>query len=158
VDEHIPVLFISAKGEEIDKVLGLELGADDFIQKPFGIREVMARVKAILRRRFPSSQSPVPGEFFFGPWRVVPSSLKAFREGEDIDLSSREMKILSALSRNKGKILSRFQLFQIGWDMDHLPNSRTLDQHIALLRKKIEEDTKNPKYILTVQGVGYRYP
>jgi two-component system alkaline phosphatase synthesis response regulator PhoP len=158
LDAHVPIIFISAKGEEIDKVLGLELGADDFIVKPFGVREVLARVKAIFRRRYPVDISSDQGEFFLGPWRLIPDELRGEKSGESIEITQREMKLLRAFSDKKGKILTRFELFQIGWDLDHLPNSRTLDQHIALLRKKIEEDTKSPKLIQTVQGVGYRYP
>jgi two-component system alkaline phosphatase synthesis response regulator PhoP len=136
----------------------LELGADDFIVKPFGVREVLARVKAIFRRRYPVDISSDQGEFFLGPWRLIPDELRGEKSGESIEITQREMKLLRAFSAKKGKILTRFELFQIGWDLDHLPNSRTLDQHIALLRKKIEEDTKSPKLIQTVQGVGYRYP
>jgi two-component system alkaline phosphatase synthesis response regulator PhoP len=136
IDSHVPIIFISAKGEEIDKVLGLELGADDFIVKPFGVREVLARVKAIFRRRYPVEPSRDQGEFFLGPWRFVPDELRGEKEGENIEITQREMKLLRAFSNKKGKILTRFELFQIGWDLDHLPNSRTLDQHIALLEKK----------------------
>jgi DNA-binding response OmpR family regulator len=155
----IPVIFISAKSEEIDKVLGLELGADDFIVKPFGVKEVVARIRAVSRRY---AQGRLKEEEI-EPFRmldlsVVPSELKAYRDRKPIDLSPRDIKLLCALYSNRGKVLDRNALFDAGWGVAHLPNSRTLDQHISQLRKKIELDPRHPKIIVTVHNAGYRYP
>lgn len=177
----IPVLFVSAKSEEIDTVLGLELGADDYIAKPFGARELSARIRAILRRATASDDPEAramaknltaqnrdngqgidpeaitaSGPFDFGPWHVVPSELRAHRSDVVVDLSPREICLMFQLVRNKGKVVSRTSFFQSCWGWDSAPQSRTLDQHIAVLRKKIESDPKIPLLIETVQGIGYR--
>jgi DNA-binding response OmpR family regulator len=157
-DPNIPVIFISAKSEEIDTVIGLELGADDFIVKPFGVREVVARIRAVTRRRFASAPaSALPASFRFGDLVVSPSELRARRGETVIELSLRDVKILGLLQENKGVVITRDTFFNKCWGLDHVPNSRTLDQHIAQLRKRIEIDPKNPVLIQTVHGVGYRY-
>jgi DNA-binding response OmpR family regulator len=157
-DPNVPVIFISAKSEEIDTVIGLELGADDFIVKPFGVREVVARIRAVTRRRFASAPaSALPASFRFGDLVVSPSELRARRGETVIELSLRDVKILGLLQENKGVVITRDTFFNKCWGLDHLPNSRTLDQHIAQLRKRIEIDPKNPGLIQTVHGVGYRY-
>jgi len=154
----VPVIFISAKSEEIDTVIGLELGADDFIVKPFGVKEVVARIRAVTRRRFAAMTSAaVPSSFRLGDLDVFPSELRARRGGAVIELSLRDMKILTLLHERKGVVISRDTFFNKCWGLDHLPNSRTLDQHIAQLRKRIEIDAKNPAIVRTVHGVGYRY-
>ena len=168
-DHRVPVVFLSAKSEEIDKVLGLELGADDYIAKPFGIKEVTARVRAITRRVLASegadkkTESNSPGDvrnrvFSLGDLLVHPAELKAFRGKREIELSLRDIKILALFAANRGKVLSRNDIYNAGWGMSHIANSRTLDQHISQLRKKIEKDPKNPEIILTVHTAGYRYP
>lgn len=158
------VLFISAKSEEIDTVLGLELGADDFIQKPFGVKEVVARIRAVTRRIYTNkdtvNQSAQPAEdFTMDDIRVVPSELRGFRGSDEtpIELSLRDIQILKYLKDNQGVALSRDSIFDQCWGFDYLPNSRTLDQHVSKLRKKIEIDPKEPKIIKTVHGVGYRF-
>ncbi|MCL4694972.1 MAG: response regulator transcription factor [Candidatus Hydrogenedentes bacterium] len=154
----VPIVFISAKSEEVDKVLGLELGADDYILKPFGVREVVARIRAVTRRCFatkPGAQLEEP--FVMGDLEIVPSQLRARRGDEAIDLSLRDVRILSLLHLNRGSVVGRNTFFDECWGMDHMPNSRTLDQHISQLRKRIERDPKNPEIIRTVHGVGYRY-
>lgn len=159
-DSGIPILFISAKSEEIDKVLGLELGADDFIVKPFGISEVVARIRAVSRRAF-AAKSPGPGaapeSFELGGLRVVPGELRAYRGEEVIDLSLRDIKVLRLLLDRQGQAIPRDTFFDLCWGFDYLPNSRTLDQHISQLRKRIERDPRSPQIIRTVHGVGYRY-
>ncbi len=152
------ILFISAKSEEVDKVLGLELGADDFIVKPFGVKEVIARIRAVTRRYLAGQKkADVLAPFEMGDLKVVPSELRVFRGDTSIEISLKDVKILELLYKNKGKILSRDTIFDNCWGMDYLPNSRTLDQHVSQLRKKIEKDPKNPKIIHTIHGVGYRY-
>lgn len=156
-DEHTPVIFLSAKGEEIDKVLGLELGADDYINKPFGIHEVRARIKTIARRCLKAKQNSPDQTFIFGDLTIYPMELCAKRQQQTIELSLREIKILSCLHRHKNQVVSRDMLFDWAWGYDHLPNSRTLDQHISKLRKMIESDPSAPLLIKTIHGSGYRY-
>jgi DNA-binding response OmpR family regulator len=155
-DANVPVIFISAKSEEIDTVVGLELGADDFIVKPFGVKEVVARIRAVTRRRLTTTPA-VPSSFRLADLEVFPSELRARRAGTTIDLSLRDIKILALLHEKKGVVITRDMFFNKCWGLDHVPNSRTLDQHIAQLRKRIEIDAKNPVIVRTVHGVGYRY-
>lgn len=166
-DQTLPIIFLSAKSEEIDKVIGLELGADDYISKPFGIKEFIARVRAVTRRSQRSTPTPsaasaslpasTEAPFVIGDLELFPSELRA-RRGEDvIDLSLRDVQILQLLFEQKGKVVDRNTLFNVCWGIDYLPNSRTLDQHISQLRKKIEHNPRQPAIICTVHGVGYRY-
>ena len=154
----VPVVFISAKSEEIDKVIGLELGADDFIVKPFGVKEVVARIRAVTRRSL-AARPPEerPASFRLADIEVFPAELRARRGGQVIELSLRDVKLLELFARNQGKVVDRNTLFNVGWGIHYLPNSRTLDQHISQLRKRIELDPRNPAIIRTVHGVGYRY-
>jgi two-component system, OmpR family, alkaline phosphatase synthesis response regulator PhoP len=155
---EVPIIFISAKSEEIDKVVGLELGADDFIVKPFGVREVVARIRAVTRRCFAARRPrELPAMFQIADLSVSPDELRARRGGEIIELSLREVKILELFSKNRGAVLERDAIFDACWGESYFPLSRTVDQHIAQLRKKIERDPKTPAIILTVHGVGYRY-
>jgi DNA-binding response OmpR family regulator len=157
VDDSVPLIFISAKSEEIDKVLGLELGADDFIVKPFGVKEVVARIRAITRRCLAKKKDRDPASFSLGDLEVFPAELRARRGDQTIELSLREMKLLELFFKNPGKVLDRNTIFNACWGVNYLPSSRTLDQHISKLRKHIELDPKNPKIIHTVHGAGYRY-
>ncbi len=157
-DVAVPIIFISAKSEEIDRVVGLELGADDFISKPFGVREVIARIRAVTRRCLASRKqngSRVP--FAMGDLEVLPAELRARRGDAVIDLSLRDVRILECLYSRRGQVVGRNTLFDECWGMDYMPNSRTLDQHISQLRKRIEKDPQNPEIIRTVHGAGYRY-
>jgi DNA-binding response OmpR family regulator len=157
----VPVIFISAKSEEIDTVVGLELGADDFLTKPFGVKEVVARIRAVARRclaaRASRSASPETASFRMADLEVVPDELRARRDDRVIDLSLREVAILRLLHDHAGKVLDRNTIFNACWGLDYLPSSRTLDQTISQLRKRIERDPKHPRIITTVHGVGYRY-
>lgn len=152
----VPIIFISAKSEEVDRLVGFDVGADDFITKPFSVREVIARVRAVARRCHAARSEP-PVEFVMGDLIVLPAELRAKRGDTVIDLSPRDVKILQLLIDNTGKALDRNTIFNHAWGEDHFPNSRTLDQHISQLRKRIEVDPKNPALIRTVHGVGYRY-
>ncbi len=159
---RVPVVFITAKGEEIDKVVGLEIGADDYIVKPFGIKEVIARVRAVARRclreQMTTDDGKLPAvEFNMGDLVVNPTELRARRGDQQFDLSLREVKILVLLFRSAGKVIDRNTLMNFAWGQDYLPNSRTLDQHISQLRKRIEVDPKQPQLIQTVHGAGYRF-
>lgn len=153
---EVPIVFISAKSEEKDRLVGFDAGADDFITKPFSVREVVARVRAIARRCHALNHDP-PADFQMGDLTVIPAELRAKRGEELIDLSLRDLKILRLLFENKGKALDRNTIFNHAWGENHLPNSRTLDQHISQLRKRIEIDPKQPRLICTVHGVGYRF-
>jgi two-component system, OmpR family, alkaline phosphatase synthesis response regulator PhoP len=155
LDPEVPIVFISAKSEEIDRVVGLELGADDFIVKPFGVREVVARIRAVSRRCL-RAKRPQAG-FVMHDLEVLPSELRARRKDSTIDLSLRDAQVLSLLYERRGEAVGRDTFFDHCWGLDHVPNSRTLDQHIAQLRKRIEVDPKTPRIIRTVHGVGYRF-
>jgi two-component system, OmpR family, alkaline phosphatase synthesis response regulator PhoP len=156
-DARVPILFLSAKGEELDKVLGLELGADDFVTKPFGVKEVVARIRAVTRRALNRDKDRRPPKFVLDDLTVDPAELRAWRGGVAIDLSLREVKLLELLYRNPGVVLDRDRFFNELWGYDHMPNSRTLDQHVHKLRKRIERDPANPVIIQTVHGAGYRW-
>lgn len=153
---NTPIVFISAKSEEIDKVVGLEIGADDFIVKPFGVKEVVARIRAVARRcRMPVDQTPAP--FVMGDLEVIPAELRARRNGDTFSLSPRDMSILILFYQRQGEVLERNTIFNECWGDEYMPNSRSLDQHISQLRKRIEADPKDPQLIRTVHGAGYRY-
>jgi DNA-binding response OmpR family regulator len=157
-----PIVFITAKSQETDKVLGLELGADDFIVKPFGVKEVVARIRAVARRCLvgnsrQSAGSSDPPPFAMGDLTVYPAELRARRGQETIELSLRDVKLLVLLHSHRGRVLDRNTIFNHCWGEDYLPDSRSLDQHISQLRKRIEIDPKSPAIIRTVHGAGYRF-
>ncbi len=160
-DLQVPVIFLSAKSEEIDKVLGLELGADDYISKPFGVKEVIARIRAVIRRSNytidNSSNEKEITDFEISDLLVYPSELKAVRGKVEIELSPRDIRILKLFADNHGKVLDRDRIYDAGWGVSHMPNSRTLDQHISQLRKRIEKNPGKPEIIITVHNAGYRY-
>jgi DNA-binding response OmpR family regulator len=158
IDTRVPVIFISAKSEEVDRVLGLELGADDYIMKPFGVREVLARIRAVTRRCFAKGHKPAESRpFRMGDLEVQPAELRARRDDRVVDLSLRDVKILQVLFREKGKVVGRDMLFRECWGLDHIAHSRSLDQQISQLRKRIERDPRQPEIIKTVYGAGYRF-
>ncbi len=156
---RVPVIFLSAKGEEIDKVIGFELGADDFVTKPFGIRELIARVAARLRssRREAAKEADPPEEFPFGNALISSRNYSASMDGKNFSLTAREVKLLAAFAAQPGKVLSRDELLNAAWGIDYHGTTRTLDQHICQLRKKIEPAPDHPVFLLTVHGIGYRY-
>lgn len=159
-DTDTPVIFLSAKSEEVDRVLGLELGADDYIMKPFGIREVIARIRAVTRRYLNQQKKPAHSEskpLEFGDLQLYPEELRARRSDQQIELSLRDVRILQLLHANRGKVVDRDSLFNHCWGRDYMPNSRTLDQHISKLRKLVEKNPREPEIVCTVHGVGYRY-
>ena len=156
----VPVLFLSAKSEEIDVVVGLKLGADDFIRKPFGKHELLARLHAALRRVQRTGSPQSNATFALHGLTVFPKELRAIRdEGTqaNIDLTPREVSLLKMLHDHAGEVVSRDALLDQCWGAAYFPESRTLDQHIAKLRKKIEKDPENPEIIETVRGTGYRF-
>jgi DNA-binding response OmpR family regulator len=163
LNRHIPILMLTAKGEEIDKVVGLRLGADDYITKPFGIQELLARIAAALRRARVADQPaagkspPQPDEFRFGRTTVNVRRYTATSGRRTWDLTDRELRLLLFFHSHPGEVLTRDALLNAVWGVDYLGTTRTLDQHMAQLRKKVEETPANPKFITTVHGVGYRY-
>lgn len=152
----VPIIFISAKSEEMDRLAGFDVGADDFISKPFSVKEVIARVRAVARRCHAAEPNP-PTEFRMGDLTIFPAELRARRDDAIIDLSPRDVSILQLLADHPGEALDRNCIFNHAWGEDHFPNSRTLDQHISQLRKRVEADPRAPQIIRTVHGVGYRY-
>ena len=157
-NEQLPVIFITAKSEEIDQVLGLELGADDYIKKPFGSREVIARIRAVARRALRPAAGIIENDcFVMDDLQIRPSELRALRNNQVIELSLRDLKILRLLFEQRGKVVDRDALFNHCWGRDYFANSRTLDQHISKLRKVIELNPKTPRIISTVHGIGYRF-
>ncbi len=154
----IPIIMVTARDEEIDKILGLELGADDYMTKPFSVRELSARVKAILRRKqHISSSDPVNKELVFGNFTIKPEKYEIFLNGELLDLTLKEYELLELLLKNKDRVLKREYLLQVLWDYADGVNTRVLDVHISKLRDKIEVDSKNPRYIKTIRGLGYKF-
>lgn len=151
------IIMLTAKSEELDKVLGLELGADDYITKPFSVRELLARVKAVLRRRSPREKDINQDVFTNSYLRVDFERHEVFANGNKIDLTLKEFELLAMLIKNKGKILKREVLLDKIWGYEYIGETRTVDVHIRYLRKKIEQDDKNPKFIETIRGVGYRF-
>jgi two-component system, OmpR family, alkaline phosphatase synthesis response regulator PhoP len=150
----IPIIMITAKGEELDKILGLELGADDYITKPFSIREMLARVKAVLRR---TTTQFTDKAYRFGSISVDFQRHEVLRNDEKIDLTLKEFELLEILIKNKGRVMTRDFLLDKIWGYEYIGETRTVDVHIRHLRQKVEEDDKNPKYIETIRGIGYRF-
>jgi len=150
-----PVLVLTARGEEPDRVLGLELGADDYLTKPFSVRELLARIRSLLRRAGEAPGRQSPARFRFGDIEVDFKRQKATRAGRDLDLSAREFRILSYFIEHRGEMLSREQLLNDIWGYEVFPTTRTVDNHIARLRKKIEDEPDNPRWIRTQRGAGY---
>lgn len=163
-----PIMMLTAKGDEIDRVVGLEMGADDYVTKPFGRRELLARVRALLRRAdYPgsqdgqgsqdgSSESAHPGrELLAGPIRIDLAGRRVNSRGKELELQPKQFDLLVYLARNRGTVLTRDQLLHNVWGYDYAGDTRTVDVHVRWLREKLEEDPANPKLIQTVRGVGY---
>lgn len=152
---HIPVILLTARGQEIDKVMGLELGADDYVTKPFSFMELVARVEALLRRA--SRQVEKAEASRVGDLMLDFNKCEATKGSKPLDLSHREFKLLEYFLNHRGEVLSRDQLLDAVWGYDNFPLSRTVDTHIAKLRQKIEDDPGNPRYIMTVHRAGYKF-
>ena len=152
---NTPIIMLTAKSEEFDKRLGLEIGADDYITNPFSVRELLARVKAVLRRV--SIVEPENNILTFGDLVADFDKREILIKDKKLDLTLKEFELLEILIRNKGKILTRDTLLDKIWGYEYIGETRTVDVHIRYLRKKIEADDKNPKFIETIRGVGYRF-
>jgi DNA-binding response OmpR family regulator len=150
-----PILMLTARSQEIDKVVGLEVGADDYVTKPFSIKELLARIRALLRRA--AKQVVEIESFTFGDVELNFKKYVARKSGQALDLSAREFEILRYLIRRRGEIVTRDQLLDEVWGYDSTPVTRTVDNHIARLRQKIEQDPSEPQHIVTVHRIGYRF-
>ena len=151
----IPIIMLTARGQEVDKVVGLELGADDYVTKPFSIRELIARVKAVLRRgqKVPKEQE----RYSFGDAEVDLRACRVTRNGKHLDFSSTEFELLKYFVCHPGEILSRDRLLEDVWGYDSYPTTRTVDAHLVRLRQKLEPNPEQPRFFLTVHGTGYRF-
>jgi DNA-binding response OmpR family regulator len=154
---RLPIIMVTARGQEIDKVLGLKIGADDYVTKPFSFLELMARVEALLRRTGVETGRVGLHAYSFGKVAVDFRSAEARRGGELIELSPRELKLLEFFIRRRGEVLSRSEILDVVWDYDSAPLTRTVDMHVAKLRSKIEEIPANPRWIVTVHRMGYKF-
>lgn len=158
---NTPILMLTAKDEEFDKILGLELGADDYMTKPFSPREVVARVKAILRRSGQQQEQKSAGAsdeqvITIGQLVIYPEKYEVIFGGNKLELTPKEFELLQYMASYPGRVMTRDQLLNAVWNYDFVGDSRIVDVHISHLREKIEEDTKQPKYIKTVRGLGYK--
>tara|TARA_R110000868_G_scaffold1211_1_gene9257 strand:+ start:25236 stop:25931 length:696 start_codon:yes stop_codon:yes gene_type:complete len=152
-----PILMLTAKGQVIDKVLGLKLGADDYMQKPFEMMELLARVEVQLRKKSRKQAQEEVGEYSFSDVSMDFKKMLIKKAGVEISLSAKEFQLLKFLVENEGVILTRDQLLNEVWGYDALPSTRTVDVHIAWLRQKLEDDSRYPKHIITVHGFGYKF-
>lgn len=155
-----PILMLTAKDDEFDKVLGLELGADDYMTKPFSPREVVARVKAILRRTRMNDDNAQEEQdtsrIMIADLKIMPEYYEAYYRGEKLELTPKEFELLVYLAKHKGRVLTRDQLLSAVWNYDFAGDTRIVDVHISHLRDKIEKNTKKPVYIKTIRGLGYK--
>jgi len=151
----LPVIMLTARGQEVDKVVGLELGADDYVTKPFSIRELLARIKAVLRRVY-----VVPKDresYAFGDVEVNLRTCKVFRAGKPIEFSAKEFELLKCFLYHPGEALSRERLLEEVWGYNRFPTTRTVDAHIVRLRQKLESKPEEPQFVLTIHGIGYKF-
>jgi DNA-binding response OmpR family regulator len=158
-DATTPILMLTAKGQEIDKVVGLEIGADDYIVKPFSVNELLARIRAALRRSEAASSQPITDDrpLVFGKVCIDPKTLKGKKGKQEFAVTMRELQLLQLFAAHDGEVLHRFKILDEIWGIKYEGTTRTLDQHVAKLRQKIEDDPSNPRYIITVHGVGSRF-
>ena len=152
-DSDVPIVMLTARAEEVDRVLGLELGADDYVVKPFSTRELAARIRAILRRGRTERRGPIE----IGDLRLEPGSRTLTKDGHGVELAAREFDLLHMLMANAGEVVRREQIMDEVWDPHWFGSTKTLDVHISWLRKKIEDDPSDPRYITTIRGVGFRF-
>jgi two-component system alkaline phosphatase synthesis response regulator PhoP len=148
-----PIIILTAKAEEVDRVVGLEIGADDYVTKPFGIRELLARIRVRLRRRASAFES----ELRFGDVEINFERHEARRNGARVELTGKEFDVLRLLAQNRGCIVTRDRLLEEVWGYEHYPTTRTVDNHILRLRQKLEANPSDPRHILSVYGEGYKF-
>lgn len=154
---NVPIIMVTAKNEEVDKVIGLELGADDYVTKPFSSRELVARIRAVLRRGTETELSNDYGILEVGPVRIDIDRHSVSVRGETVSLPLKEFDLLELLVRNSGRVLTRGQLIDRVWGNNYVGDTKTLDVHIKRLRAKIEKDPADPQHLLTIRGLGYKF-
>jgi two-component system alkaline phosphatase synthesis response regulator PhoP len=157
-----PILMLTALGDVVDRVVGLRIGADDYLTKPFATLELLARIEALLRRARPAAEAvaaagPLPDPFRFGDVEVRFREARVTRDGRPVHVTNRMFELLRVFVRRRGEALSRDQLLDAAWGPDAMPSARTVDVHVAWLRQRIEPNPKVPRYLQTVRGVGYRF-
>ena len=152
---NVPIIMLTAKGEDTDKIIGFECGADDYITKPFNLLELKARVRALLRRSGSAGQKQEAGQLTVGHILLDPAQRAAWRDGQRVELTAKEFDLMELLMRNPGRVYSRENLLNIVWGYEYIGDYRTVDVHIRRLREKLELDPANPEYIRTKWGVGY---
>jgi two-component system response regulator RegX3 len=155
--DYIPIIMLTAKSEEVDKIVGLELGADDYITKPFSARELVARVRAVLRLARQAGGRPPRNTLRAGPLEIDLEGRTVSVRGQPVHLAPKEFDLLATLARRRGRVFGREMLLERVWGYDYMGESRTVDVHIQRLRGKIEPDPAHPRYLLTVRGVGYKF-
>jgi two-component system, OmpR family, response regulator RegX3 len=153
---NVPIIILSARGEEADRVVGLELGADDYVVKPFSAREVIARIRAVLRRAA-APGAPTEGPIEVGALRLDPAKRTVTLDGAPVELARKEFDLLALLMREAGSVVTRERLIDEVWDVNWFGSTKTLDVHVSALRKKIDDDPANARYLHTVRGVGFRF-
>ena len=156
-DRRLPILMLTARSDEVDKVMGLDLGADDYLTKPFSLSELLARVRALLRRTQLQEESELPSTLEFGQVRLDFISYVATRRGKPVHLTAKEFALIRYLAAHKGEALRRDLLLDRVWGEDVYPTNRTVDTHVLSLRNKLELDPSHPRYLVTVHGVGYKF-
>ena len=152
---NVPILMLTARGDEADRILGLDLGADDYVGKPFSVRELLARVRALLRRSDPQ-RAPLD-QLTFGDVVVDFIQYEARKKGQPVEMTAKEFGVLRYLAVRAGEVIQRQQLLEEVWGYENFPTTRTVDNHIASLRAKLEDDPAEPRHLLTVHGVGYKF-
>jgi DNA-binding response OmpR family regulator len=156
-DHHTPIIMLTAKSQEVDKVVGLELGADDYVVKPFGVQELLARIRACLRRTASKAAAPSNELITFGDVEINPKTLSGRKAAKEFPVTQREVDLLQYFQAHEGEVIDRLTLLDTIWGLSYGGTTRTLDQHIAKLRQKIEDDPGKPRFILTVHTVGYKF-
>jgi DNA-binding response OmpR family regulator len=151
-----PILMLTARGEEVDRILGLDLGADDYVTKPFSVPELLARIRAIIRRVRQARTGNLPSDLCFGDVSIDFKSFEARKDDKALDLSRKEFGVLRLLAARVGEVVTRDELLDEVWGYDRYPTTRTVDNHISLLRTKLEDDPSRPRHLITVHGVGYK--
>jgi DNA-binding response OmpR family regulator len=155
-ESTVPIIMLTARGQEIDRVLGLEMGADDYLAKPFSFRELLARIRAVFRR-MAFEEAPKATQIEIGDVRLDMAAHKVFKRSQELTLTQKEYDLLHTLMSRAGRVVSRAELLDLVWGVEWLGDTRTLDVHIRWLREKIDENPSQPRHVQTVRGVGYRF-
>jgi DNA-binding response OmpR family regulator len=153
----VPIIMLTARGDEADRIVGLELGADDYVVKPFSAREVVARIRAVLRRAAEAPSVRPEGVLEIDDVRLDPARREATKAGEPLELSRKEFELLHLLMREAGSVVTRERLIDEVWDVNWFGSTKTLDVHVSALRKKLGDDPNEPRYLHTIRGVGFRF-